>query len=101
MRIIDRFFWVNINNYYGFRVADGLIHNIVLNSESSMGGNQLDWLMTELEKSLDATWQIAMYHRPMLPHVADKEEGTNQYKYWSKPFHDYGVELVLESDANT
>jgi hypothetical protein len=100
-QILNRFFWIPLENYYGFRVADGLIHNFVLNTESSMGGDQLNWLINELESSQDADWRIAMYHRPMLPHVKDKDEGTNQYKFWAKPFYEFGVELVLESDAHT
>ncbi len=99
--VLHRLFWVREQNYYAFKVADGLIHNIVLNTEAAMGGYQLDWLKEELEYNQDAEWRVVMYHRPMRPHVADKDEGTNQYKFWAKPFYDYGVELVMESDAHT
>ena len=99
--ILERLFWLPESNYYVLNIADGLLRAYVLNSEAPIGGRQTDWLLEDLQNNQDAQWKIAQYHRPMRPHVAKKSEGTNQYKYWAQAFYDYGVDLVMESDAHT
>ena len=37
----------------------------------------------------------------MRPHVKSKLEGVANYAYWAKIFEDYGMDLVIESDAHT
>tara|TARA_Y100000768_G_scaffold383547_1_gene365912 strand:+ start:14076 stop:15320 length:1245 start_codon:yes stop_codon:yes gene_type:complete len=100
-KILHKLFWLPSGNYYTLRMADGLVQTYVLNSEMSVGGNQLTWLKRELEKNTDVVWQFAVYHKPMRPHVASKSEGTNEYKYWAQLFYDHSVDLVMESDSHS
>ena len=100
-KILKALFWLPNKNYYALSIADGLIRTYVLNSEMSMGGNQLTWLKKDLEENQDIVWKMAQYHRPMRPHVAKKSEGTNQYKYWAPLFYEHQVKLVIESDSHT
>lgn len=100
-KVLRKLFWLPKSNYYALSLADGLVRTYVLNSEMSMGGNQLTWLKDDLENNQDVVWKMAQYHRPMRPHVAKKSEGTNQYRYWASLFYEYGVKLVIESDAHT
>lgn len=99
--ILERLFWLPKSNYYALTVADGLIRTYVLNSESAVAGDQTNWLVDDLKQNQDARWRIAIYHKPIRPHVAKKKEGSNTYKYWAPAFYDYNVNLVVESDSHT
>lgn len=99
--ILEDLFWLPESNYYALTVAGGLIRAYVLNSESAVVGDQTNWLVSDLEQHQDANWRIAIYHKPIRPHVAKKSEGTNTYNYWAPAFHKYNVNLVVESDAHT
>jgi acid phosphatase type 7 len=100
--ILHKLFWLPKTNYYSLSVADGLIRIYTLNTEASIGGDQTNWLKSDLEQyGKHAKWLMAQYHKPMRPHVKRKKEGDNQYKYWAPLFFDYGMDLVFESDAHT
>ena len=47
------------------------------------------------------TWKFAQYHFAIRPHTRAKREQNGQYKNWGLPFHEYGVNMVVESDAHT
>lgn len=100
-RVLREFFDLPASNYYALSIADGLIRAYVLNTESSIAGEQTEWLESDLEEHQDSDWRLAIYHRPMRPHVQKKKEGTNQYTYWAPLFHKYKVDLVVESDSHT
>lgn len=100
--ILQKLFWLSASNYYALNVADGLVRAYTLNSESSIGGDQTNWLENDLNQhGADARWLFAQYHRPMRPHVKRKKEGSNQYKYWSQLFYEHGMDLVMESDSHS
>ncbi|MCO4793363.1 MAG: metallophosphoesterase family protein [Bacteriovoracaceae bacterium] len=100
--ILHKLFWLPTSNYYAIDVAGGLARIYTLNSESSIGGDQTNWLVNDLEqKGKNARWLFAQYHKPMRPHVKRKKEGTNQYVHWSNVFFDHGMDLVFESDSHS
>ncbi len=99
--ILEKLFWTPKEVYYQVTFGYDLARVFVLNTESSMGGNQSVWLENNLKNGQDIKWKMAQYHRPMRPHTKVKKEGTNQYKYWAPLFTKYGMDLVMESDSHT
>ncbi len=87
--------------YYGVNLGGDLLRAYTLNSESSVGGKQTDWLKMDLTANSHVTWKVAQYHRPMRPHIQSKKEGTKQYTYWASLFYEHGMNVVVESDAHT
>lgn len=95
---------VNIFNtvqdvYYNNKFSGNLLSVYALNSEIQIPGNQTNWLSNELMND-NSKWKIAFYHKGMRPHVSFKNEGINQYAYWSQLFYDYDVQLAIESDSH-
>ncbi len=71
---------------------------ITLNSETSMTGDQLDWLQGQLmQGSGQACFVTAQYHRPAFPAV--KEPG-DALMHWVPHFEQHDVDLVFESDGH-
>lgn len=99
--ILEELFDLPASNYYAFTVAGGLIRTYVLNSEAAIAGDQTNWFEGDLKENQDAIWKLAIYHKPIRPHVSKKKEGTNTYTYWAPLFYKYGMDLVVESDAHT
>lgn len=89
------------NVYYALTFGGNLIRSYTLNTETSISGNQTTWLNNDLATNSGVKWKMAQYHKPMRPHVSSKSEGNNQYNYWSQPFYNNNVKLVVESDAHT
>ena len=87
--------------YYSLGFGNGLIRIWTLNTEISKGGNQAEWLKSDLENHDDVVWKLAHYHKPIRPHVSGKSEGNGQYQYWAQPFHQHRMNLVVECDAHT
>lgn len=87
--------------YYGVTFGGNLMRVYTLNSESSIAGDQTNWLKRDLESSQGVQWKMAQYHRPMRPHNSGKPEGSGQYSYWAPLFEQYKVSLVSESDTHT
>ena len=92
---------LNSDDYYALTLGGSLMRMYNLNTEISVAGAQTDWLMADLTQQDDIIWKSAQYHRPMVPHVGDKDNGVNQYNNWAQIFFDQGFSLVLEGDAHT
>lgn len=89
------------DEYYAITVGGNFVRFYTLNTEISVAGNQATWLENDLQANYDNhDWNIAQYHTCMRPHTTDKSNGDAQYNAWSELFHDYRVQLVVESDAH-
>lgn len=89
----------NSDIYYSLEIGGGLLQTLTLNTEISRLGDQLTWLENSLSSTC-ATWKLVQYHRPTRPHDSDKDEQNDQADAWSPLFEEYGVQLVIESDAH-
>jgi hypothetical protein len=90
----------NPDVYYALDFGGGLLRTYTLNSLFPPGGDQLNWLVSDLSSS-KSMWKIAQYHHAMRPHTASKPERDELITYWATQFARYGVNLVVESDAHT
>ncbi len=99
--VMVQLFDTNANVYYATSMGGNLFRAYTLNSETSIGGAQTDWLRADLAANANAVWKVAQYHKPMRPHVASKSDGTNQYRYWAPLFDQFGMDVVVECDAHT
>ena len=98
---LEKLFGTNPEVYYAMTFGGDLLRAYVLNTQSSIGGNQTQWLKEDLEKHQNSVlWKFAIYHKPMRPIVRKKSEGTNQYKHWAPLFYKYRMNLVVESDSH-
>jgi hypothetical protein len=89
------------DEYYAITVGGDFVRFYTLNTEISVSGNQKTWLENDLIANHDNhDWNIAQYHTCMRPHTQDKSNGDAQYNAWAQLFHDYRVQLVVESDAH-
>lgn len=89
------------DEYYAITVGGDFVRFYTLNTEISVAGNQKTWLENDLITNHDNhDWNIAQYHTCMRPHTQDKSNGDAQYNAWAQLFHDYRVQLVVESDAH-
>lgn len=86
--------------YYSLNFCDGLLSLITLNSMISVQGEQLVWMKKELGRYEKSRWKMVMYHNSMRPHTARKPERNDLVRYWAPVFYQYGVDLVMESDAH-
>lgn len=86
--------------YYALNFGGSLLRTYTLNTLAPPGGDQLNWLNRDLSRSR-AMWKIAQYHHAMRPHTATKPERDELITYWASQFAQYGVDLVVESDAHT
>ncbi len=84
--------------FYGITFGENLLRAYVLNTETSIYGNQTEWLKNDLEKNQEHHFKMAIYHRPMRPHVSSKSEGNAQYKNWASLFYTYQFDFVVESE---
>ena len=98
---ISKLFDTSEGVYYSLSFAGGLLKTFILNSESSLVGDQLEWLKKDLADSEEAIWKVGLYHRPMRPHTAKKTENDRLYQAWAPLFYKHGVNLVVESDSHT
>lgn len=99
--ILEKLFDTNSEVYYAISFSGDLFRIYSLNSEASIAGNQTTWLENDLQSHSNTIWKMAQYHKPMRPHVSDKDEGNNQYLHWAPLFYTHGVNLVIECDAHT
>lgn len=90
----------NPDVYYVLDFGGGLLRTFTLNTMFPPGGNQLRWLERSLAGSRSA-WKIAQYHHAMRPHTSGKRERDELITYWASRFTQYGMDLVIESDAHT
>ena len=86
---------------YALNIGGDLLRVYTLNSMVASGGEQRSWLQRDLAANPHITWKIAQYHLSTRPHCSKKGENNDQWGNWSKLFYEYGVDLVVESDAHT
>lgn len=86
--------------YYALNLGGDLLRVYTLNSLISSGGDQRDWLSKDLEQHGHMAWRFAQYHYAIRPHTRAKREQNGQLKNWASLFYDFGVKLVMESDAH-
>ncbi len=98
---ISKLFDTSEGVYYSLSFAGDLLKTFVLNSETSLNGDQFTWLKNDLESSHESIWKIALYHRPMRPHTKKKSENDRLYQAWAPVFYKHGMDLVVESDSHT
>jgi len=84
-------------NYYSIDVGPQ-VRLVTLNTETSVAGDQRDWLETELATSRpEKRWLLAQYHRPAFPAI--KVPKTNLV-HWVPLFEQFNVDLVCEGDGH-
>jgi hypothetical protein len=99
--VYDLFDVPNADEYFAITIGGDFIRLYTLNTEISVAGNQATWLENDLATNYDNhDWNIAQYHTCMRPHTTDKTNGDAQYNAWAHLFHQYRVQLVVESDAH-
>lgn len=97
--ILSNIFNTVEDGYYKNKFSGELLSVYALNTEIQIPGDQTDWLSNELVSD-SSKWKVAFYHKGMRPHVSFKNEGENQYNYWSQLFYDNDVQLAIESDTH-
>ncbi len=84
-------------NYYALDLGPQL-RLVTLNTETSVSGDQRQWLETELAASRPGKrWLLAQYHRPAFPAV--KMPWMN-LMHWVPLFEKFDVDLVCEGDGH-
>jgi len=106
--ILRDLFNVTDDAYYKVTFGGNLFSVYTLNGELLPGHTipnatkrtaMKNWLASTLAAD-NAIWKSAQYHRPIVPHEAGKGEGADEHNDWAQNFYDYGVRLVMESDAH-
>ncbi len=106
--LIRDLFDTNYDVYYNLRFGGDLFSMYTLNGEVLPGHTianntvrvaQRNWLNTTLQAD-NSIWKAAQYHRPIVPHYSSKGEGSDEFYDWANLFYEYGVRLVMESDAH-
>ncbi len=98
--ISDLFDTPNERIYYGLTLGGDLLRIYTLNSLIASGGDQKAWLHEDLDLHRHCIWKFAQYHFAIRPHTKSKSERNGQLKNWARLFYEYGVKLVMESDAH-
>lgn len=98
--LIDIFDIPNDKAYYALSFGGNLLRVYTLNTLTATGGEQADWLKSDLQKHQSHTWKVAQYHHPIRPHTAGKGERDELLYNWAPLFYRYGVRLVVECDAH-
>ncbi len=98
--LVDLFDIPSPDAYYAFNIGGDLLRIYTLNSLIAVGGKQKQWLENDLQLHEHMMWKIAQYHFSTRPHTSRKKEQNEQFIHWSSLFHQYGVKLVIESDAH-
>ena len=84
-------------NYYSLNLGPQ-IRLITLNTETSIAGDQTQWLESELKKARpENRWLLAQYHKPAFPAV--KPPWIN-LTHWVPLFEKYNVDMVCEGDGH-
>lgn len=99
--VTDLFDIPGTDEYFAIPVGGDFLRVYTLNTEISVSGNQATWLENDLQTNFDNfDWNIVQYHRSIRPHTTSKADEDLQYNAWAQLFHDYRVQLVVESDAH-
>ena len=105
---IEQLFDTPYDVYYNVKFGGDLFSFYTLNGELLPGHTianatkrtqQKNWLHAELMTD-NSIWKAAQYHRPIVPHHSSKGEGADEFNDWAHDFYDYGVRMVMESDAH-
>jgi hypothetical protein len=89
------------DEYYAISIGGTFIRLYTLNTEISVAGNQKIWLENDLITNHQThDWNLAQYHSCMKPHTTDKTNRDDVYSAWAQLFHQYRVQLIIESDAH-
>lgn len=70
------------------------LHIIVLNSETSVSEEQLNWLRSDLTEHENYLWKVAIFHSPAFSGGSHGSTGRVQ-RYWVPLFDNYHVDLVF------
>ena len=92
----EKFWWPGRTTdfYYTTRIGAD-IAMVVLNTEISLVGDQLDWLEAQLEELRPRShWLKVMMHKPAYPSVRAFETGEARRRAWVPLFEEHGVDLV-------
>lgn len=98
--IVDLFDVPSNEVYYGLNLGGDLLRIYTLNTLIPSGGSQKSWLEGDLRSSQQMKWRIAQYHHAIRPHTISKPEKDELLVNWAKLFHNYSVELAVETDAH-
>ena len=99
--LVDLFDLPHPGNFYALDMGGNLLRLYTLNSMIPAGGEQKTWLENDLTtQGASATWRIAQYHHAIRPHTAAKKDKDDLYIHWASLFHQYKVQLVIESDSH-
>jgi acid phosphatase type 7 len=93
------FWWPNRKrDQYFTTQLSGQVAFITLNSNISRGGDQQDWLETQLRDLRPKNrWLLVQYHHPAWPSGRDFASGAPQREAWVPLFEKYHVDLVYEA----
>lgn len=98
--LVDVFDLPYSNAYYGTTIGGDLLRVYTLNTMLPAGGEQRDWLESDLRSNQKVRWKIAQYHHPMRPHTTKKWEKNDLVVHWAPLFQNIGVDLAVECDAH-
>jgi len=90
----------NEDVYYAFTFGGNLIRTYTLNTETTISGDQTNWLASDLAANDDVIWKTAQYHRAIRPHWSGKKDRVFQYNYWAPLFEQHRVQLVVECHSH-
>lgn len=95
----EMFSWPNFDrNYYYKTSLSPAVTLVTLNTETSLGGDQRDWLEATLQATRpDSRWLLVSYHRPAFSSVRPLQDGASRRDNWVPLFEKFNVDLVLES----
>ncbi len=85
---------------YALNFGGSLLRVYTLNSMIPSGGEQRDWLESDLQQHQYMTWRFAQYHHAIRPHTRVKPQKDELLIHWATLFHKYQVQLVIESDSH-
>ncbi len=84
--------------YYALHFGGNLLSVFTLNSKIPVAEQNL-WLERNLQQNLNSRWKMAQYHHTIRPHT-QKKAPRQDLMPWANMFHQYNVQLALESDAH-
>ncbi len=95
----EKFTWPDLDrNYYYETHLSPTVSLITLNTETSLGGDQRDWLGNTLsEIRPERRWVLSQYHRPAFSSVRSMQDGAGRRNNWVTLFEEHNIDLGLES----
>jgi len=74
------------------------LHIIVLDDETTISGDQTNWLQQDLAAHANYMWKIVLFHEPVY-----RDDGIKNYdeaNYWAPLFDQYHVDLVFSGHTH-